>query len=632
MDNRSLTILDVKDFLGQALNSNLKLFDKLSGKSSEFDKRVNGTFSDMNINLREVGRNLLTVGSIAGGAVATGLFKAANNAKEFKHEFLELENLNLDKTEAQIDKLERNVLDAAFATGRAGTEMSKAFFDIQSGTGMFGNEVDAIARKTSDFSRAFKVDFNTALEGGVKGIRNFNLEADQMDDFFASAVKTVQVGIVTFEQLARVQTDYAGAANTAGQSVDSANKLFAVFTAKAKSAEEAATLTKSAFTDLLRPETLKSFEKIGVQVFDKQTGKVRQLDEIVSQLNDRFAKLRGNDRAVTNLVNEFKGSEGLIALIGEAAKNGDNMLETFRAFDGTEFGLEKALANAKEDTTQLADIVQNKVNVLFTRLGMELLPHINRGLDYVISNWLPEVERRLPGIIQNFGQVADAVGKGVKEGSKIGQTLGRWGENALEFYESTNPFMISSARRDLRDMGMTRDQVRSLSDTEAVQIRRAANRGLMDEAGQVNVERAQNLIDKLADSTSEGAKDFVRVLQSEISRVNLAGELDADIEKIQNNINSLGGPASDLPSLPTGSSRSTSGSTSAGRAAIAEGLRGVVGGKEQQRNVTVTIQKMVGVETLSTTNLSNSVREIEQIFEEMLIRAVRDTEVAIANG
>lgn len=631
--NKVLTIFEVRDHLATALDKNNKKFDQLTDANNRFDDSLDKSMRRGSANVDKLDKGfgkfagtLRAIGTLtlaAGAAIGTLLVKGVQNAKEYNAEFRQLENLNLDKSPAEIQKLNKNVLDAAFNAGRLPAEMSKAFFDIQSGTGKFGAEVEAIAKKTSDFSRGFKVDFTTAVEGAVKGIKNFNLEAKDMDRFFASMQKTVQVGIVTFEQLAQVQTDYAGAANTAGQSVDSANKLFAVFTAKAKSAEEAATLTKSAFQDLLKPSTLKAFDKLGIEVFDRQTGKVKQIDEIVGDLNKKFERFRGNDKAISSLVNEFGGNEGLVALIGEAAKNGDQMLRTFKDFDNVDFNLEKALRNSKLDLDEMTKIVGNRLNVVFTELGQILIPDIVEGLSYVNTDVLPRLREKLPDIKFQFMQISDTVGNIASGLQNTISGIGSLLEKGRSLDDRFSPLKIFGNRRRLRRQGYEEDIIDSLSNrAQGVLARETAQFDNMQKAFGKE-EALSRMLTSL--KNADASPQLITMLESRLAReraLNFTGSGEAEAQSPMKTVSTKVKPIdSEIQKVLGGASDRTR-----------RGLEGVSTGGNQVRNVTVNIQKMVGIENLVTTVVEQARGALEEAMREMLIKSIRDAEVGISNA
>lgn len=612
--NRSLTILEVKDFLGKALKDNMTSFDQLSKKDDQLHKQMSGNFGSIATMAKRASVAILAIGT----AAAAGLGAAIKQAEDFNGQFRELANLNLDKSGTELAKLRKNVLDASYDTGRSTESINKAFFDIQSGTGKFGDEVETAARKASDFARAYQIDFNTTVDGAVKGMKAFNIEADNLDSFFGSMVKTVQVGIVTFEDLARVQTNYAGAANTAGQSVDSANKLFAVFSAKAKSAEEAATLTKSAFTDLLKPATLKTFGDLGIKVFDETTGKVKQLDEIVGQLNDTFASVKGDDEAMTGLINQFSGGEGLIALIGTAAKNGDEMMNTFKAFDNTKFSLGKALEKAGADTSVMAEIARSRLAVIMTEIGDQVLPLWLDALERINDDVLPAIRDKMPAIRDFLKDMGDALIKTVKDISwgidKIGQAI----EGVRKFGAKYDPIKKRENREALVNAGMDEEFAKRISAESAYEIKKYMH-DLETDEGLFDPKVVEKLSEALSDNNDDIANNFMAMLKQQTAEQQQIAKSSEQIAKFAEQ---QGVPKEEEKTRI----RSRAGQIDQESASA---FRGVQGAAAQNRNITVTIQRLIGIENLNTTNMHEAPQRVAEAIKEALVRSIRDAEVGI---
>ena len=332
--------------------------------------------------------------------------KAVNKAGEYNHQFLELQQLNLDKPTSEINKLNDAVLNTAFAAGMGSTKTAEAYYNLQSSTGKYGEEIDKTVQKLGNFSTVTKANFEALVNGAGKAIKIFKLSSNDMDDFLASAAKTVQMGVTTFDQLANVQVDYFGGAAAAGQGFDEANKLFAALTIAAKSPQEAATLTKTAFQGLIDPSVQKGLSKYGVNLFDT-SGKMKKLDLITKDLVDRLKTM--SDQEFSTFMGEVGGPEGLRTVLNTAKSNGDALLETLKKFDNTKFDIDKALKNANGDFQTLKNLVGNRINVIMVRLGQQILPTIVRGLQWFneklisVSNWFQTHKNLILDTLEGIG-------------------------------------------------------------------------------------------------------------------------------------------------------------------------------------------------------------------------------------
>ena len=323
---------------------------------------------------------------LAAGAVIAligFLGKATTAASEFSYEFLDIRQLNLDKPTESLNNYRDEILDLSYETGIATAKMSKGFYDVQSATGLFGEDVKDLASQVSDYAIATKADFNDSVNSTVKAMKAFGFGVDEVTNYLASNAKTVQVGITTFDELARVQTEFAGAAAGANQTFDTSNKLFAAFTAIAKDSAIAATLTKSALEGLTQKRTTDELKKMGVNLFDAK-GQIRGLDEVIRELTP---KLQGmSDVEFLKVRNAIGGPEGLQSLLNTLKSSGEDVLNTMSAFDKSSFSMDKALKNAKGEFKVIKDELTNKIQVSLIKIGNEILPAASTALKGI--SWL----------------------------------------------------------------------------------------------------------------------------------------------------------------------------------------------------------------------------------------------------
>lgn len=376
--------------------STVKTIDKLKSKFREMKMGATESFNALKDELPVVGRavELMTNKFVLGAAAVVGigmaLSSASSKAAEFGHEFLQIQNLNLDKTQTQLDNYQQSIKDTAFAVGSDLTQTTRAFYDVQSATGFFGKEVASVVKEVGNFSVATGADLNDSINATTKAIKAFNLSAEDTKMLLESNAKTVQVGITTFSELAKVQTEYAGAAAGVGASVNTANKIFAAFTSIAKDSATAATLTKTAFQGLTQKQTVKGLEDIGIEMYDVN-GQMRNLDSVLKEVSNQFKTM--SPKAIDETINKIGGPEGLRALFVKLKTGSADFFNTLEAFDSSKFDLDKALKNAQGDFKTLSSIVKNRFNVLMTSLGQKILPlvatvveGVNRGLVWFNEN------------------------------------------------------------------------------------------------------------------------------------------------------------------------------------------------------------------------------------------------------
>lgn len=514
---------------------------------------------------------LLATGAVVG--LGAGLNKAAKEAAKFNTNFRELANLNLDKSSAQIGSMKNMVLQSALEKGFDASKTSRGFYDVQSVTGMFGGQVAKVVEQQGEFANLMQADFNAWIEGTGKAMANYGFGAEQLQEFNRAAYATVKVGSITFDQLAKVQSAYAGAAASAGQSFSAANKMLTVFTIKTKSADEAATLTKSLFNDLTKKTTIDSMKKAGINVFDT-SGKIKQADQLMLELNKKFSQLGGSDKNIINLKNQFMGSEGLIAFVQAATDQSGGLIRTLNDFDSTKFGLNEALALAKKDLNYINEQLKNKLNANLVKLGENLMPLFNK----------------VTGV--TLGVVED-----------------------LSFRLGSNSATQAGGDKAKKEFDYLFENAASLSDA---QFDEGIQRALKDRSyfeKMVN----DNRKDKGSLSKWTNAQGYYNYHYAD-EYISVIDMILRDAQK---------GRA--LGVNPVGLGGAVGGDGTTGDDSMSKGIDSITGGGNQIRNITVNITKLIENQNISTTNLSEGSVQIKEKVEEALIRAIAGTEQMLAS-
>ncbi|MCT4640396.1 MAG: phage tail tape measure protein [Bacteroidales bacterium] len=393
----------------------LELKNKLKSGFSKAKEKVNSYTSDMKSKFTELknhhvkafkamrdeipgldrglkllkNRYVLLAAGLVGFAVLFG--KVTSKAADFNHEFLQIKNLNLDKSQEELKRYRNTV---AMTSLRIGTDLKKttqAYYDVQSATGYYGEAAGKIVQSVGKFSIATGAELNDSINSTTKAMKAFKLGVKDIDSYLESNAKTVQVGITTFEELARVQTEYAGAAAGAGQDFNTANKIFAAFTSIAKDSVTAATMTKTAFQGLTQKQTIEGLRSVGVKMYDVN-GNMRNLSVILKEVSAKFKTM--SPKAIDETINKIGGPEGLRNLFVTLKTGADSFFSTLENFDNSKFNLDAALKNAKGDFTTLKKIVGNQLNTVMATLGQRILPSLARGLHkinkiiiYASDNW-----------------------------------------------------------------------------------------------------------------------------------------------------------------------------------------------------------------------------------------------------
>ncbi|HMQ77113.1 MAG TPA: phage tail tape measure protein [Flavobacteriales bacterium] len=559
----------------------------------------------------------------AAGALTLGLAKGVQAAEAYGVPFRYLRNLNLDKTQEELDQVNRRVLKLSFSKGLDPTTVMAGVADVQSTIGAFGPEVEQMVARIGEASRALDMDFGTAVSGISKALVQFRMPLTDVDKLMASNAKTVNLGVVSYDELSKVQTEYAGAAASANQTVDTANKLFTLLTTNTKNADIAATMAKASFQDLGKKDTVDALKKIGVNIFDAN-GAMRQADQVLRELVPKFAQM--SDRTFATLKEEIGGSEGLRGLLDMAKASGTEVLRVLDGFDQANVSVNDAIERAKNDLDVVKAKLSGQVQAALVKLGQVALPLVvsfNQGLSAAIEN-LTSVVRWLRGMYQESMIVRTAV-EGVFAMLKTG-----WEAVVFAFKQGLTIIItpIKAIGEALQgNFGAAWETLKSgVGDLFGNVADLASNVGAAWKQAYNDIGAQQKPINvpvkflKMDEAVPQPAQ--MPLLSTALQPVGL-GPIKTAASTAQEKVAQAAGPQADPYAGVFGKK---------GKAdkAISQGVSEVVGGGKQVRNINVRIEALVKELVVQTTNMREGTGDIKRAVEETLIRAVQGAELAIA--
>lgn len=543
----------------------------------------------MNANMREAAREIPGMGRalsmvknplLMGGALVAGvsavMVDATNRAKAFNTEFRNLANINLSRSIGELNRLKSTIANTAYAGGHDIGATSRAYFDVQSITGMYGAQASPMVRQGMEFARLMGADPNEWVAGLAKAQANYGFSNADIGKYQSAAYASLVAGAMTFDQLAKASPVFAGSAAASGQSFTDAMKMFTLFTMRTKSTDEAATMTNSLFRDLTREGTIKGFLNAGINPYNSD-GSFKSVIQLMTELADVFSSQQ-TQLQVNNLKNAFSGSEGLTAMLNAAAGGAEQLTAQLRNFDNAELDLNRAREIARNDLNLLESDLRNKFNTSLTQLGEALLP--------------ARIELVRLGIaaVDFVRDVIDWKGAARREGTSIAD----WATSGLERWDS----MSESDRAAFKaSVESARDQAR-------------ATYGTLPSPSKVGLWAAERgLAWPILGAIGSGAR-------SRETNIGKWGAAVSTYDSVLSQIAALENPV-DAPTGGNGGSDTVVDAQSA--------ISTAIGGGRQQKVINVTIGSLVGSQSFNST-VRESRDDITSIVEEALIRAIYGAE------
>lgn len=572
-----------------------------SNRLTSFKRNMHGVAQEIPMLGRamRLATNPIVLGTAALGGLAVAYRKASNEAATFNSNFRGLANLNLNMSHSGIKGMKSDVLTTAFNKGFDASQTSKAYYDVQSVSGLVGGRVSKFVESQGEFANVMQADFNSWIEGSAKAMANFGFGVDELERFNRAAYATVKVGSITFDQLAKVQSSYAGAASSARQSFETANKMLTVFTVKTKSADEAATLTKSLFNDLTKKSTQEALKSVGLDLYDA-SDRIKQADVLMRELNEKFIELGDSDKKIMNLKNEFTGSEGLTQFIQAATENSGKLVNTLDQFDSTKLGFNEALRLAKSDINYINQQLESRTKVLLTQLGEGSL------------EWRVKTTEAKLGAQDAFMFYSGVSNNASKQGGYSAKKEYDWlAYDGHKLSDKEYSQGMNSLMKDITYWQNIQSEARSAKKrVEKFTPNNYLFKGMSKIPGLENIEQEYQ----------SSIQRFI-IPQQYYNYEYATSQLKTlfDIQKLAVQARATKEPIQQPNTIE-------SDSTTDNNDSLTKGLKSVAGGGNAIRNITVNITKLIESQNINTKNITEGQADIQRLVEEALIRAIAGTE------
>ncbi len=392
----------------------LKLTDQASKDLQGFAKNVEGVTKG----LSETGEGLIKLGA----AGAAGLALATKASMDFDTQLRNVQSIS-KVTEEEIQAMGDTFVRLSKELPQTATQLAEGFYNIQ-GSGFAGSDammvLDAAARAAS----AGLTTTEASAYAITSALNAYGMGADQAKAVSDTLFKTVDIGVVSFEQLSGTIGDVLGTAANMTVGIDEVGAAIATMTKKGINASESVTAINAAILAFMKPsegmeQTLQSLGYESGQAALEQMNLGEAMMAVLTEgektgvsVNDLF----GNVRAL----------KAVLALTGDDAVG---FSEDLKAMQGATEGAgatQAAFAEQAKGAAFQAQIFQNNITAIGLSLRTTLLPAINDLMAKIIpvvqkfADFASQHPKLITGIL-GIGAGMVALGTGLVI---IGQVVG----------------------------------------------------------------------------------------------------------------------------------------------------------------------------------------------------------------
>lgn len=377
-----------------AATASVRTFQKAAGA-------LHATGSRIDAMVASIGRGSAKMSAgLAAAMVASG-----HAAMNFETRMRNVNSIAME-SEARFREMGEEVLDMSRNFPIAATTMADGLYDLAS-SGFAGAEAVSVLKEANIAATAGMTDTATAVQGIASVINAYQLSADQAKDVSDILFKTVDLGIISFEELVHQLGDFVPLGQAVGIQFDEMASAISALTLAGFPAAQAATSLAGVMRSFIKPSE-------GMTAAVREQG-YESATAMLSTLG-----LQGAIEALTNGVDDnveaiatmFQHTEGLRGVLALTANEGAQFSESLAAIaDETQrAGAAQAAYEEQAKSTSVSlQLFWNSLTAARIEIGQYYLPVLAAVLDHGAS------------LLNLFGELPGPVKAGVAAFIALGQ-------------------------------------------------------------------------------------------------------------------------------------------------------------------------------------------------------------------
>jgi TP901 family phage tail tape measure protein len=333
----------------------------------------------------------------SGGAAAIRTFVGFDKAMRNVNSIAQL-------SEKRFKRLEKQVLELAGPTAQAPQTLAEGLYQLVS-SGFDANEAVTILGKSAKAATAGLTDTATATTAVAAVLNAYRLRASDAGKVSDSLFQTVNLGVLTFEQLAQNIGDTLPFAATLKVSLNEVGAATATMTKQGLGAAETFTRIRNLLQTMIKPgtELKRAYDELGVasgEQLIKQKGFQGALEALVSTTD-------GSKQAIAALFPNIRALGGAMALTGTNTRAAEKDLANMGKTSGA---TSRALSEQAKSASYQWQKFSAELSVFAIEVGTKVLPvmivlvkgliHLERATSAVISLFTGATRGTIPRFIE----------------------------------------------------------------------------------------------------------------------------------------------------------------------------------------------------------------------------------------
>lgn len=336
-----------------------------SAKLVAADKQIN----TMGASLTRNSTKFMAAGGImvaAAGAAGTAVVKMAS---EFETSMRNVNSI-MQVSEDELADISAEVLDISKKLPQSATTLANGLYDIAS-SGFAGAEGLKVLEASARAAAAGMTTTEVSAKGVTAVLNAYGYSADEANRISDTMFRTVDKGVVSFEELSSNIGEVVGTSNLAKIGFEEVSGALGYITTKGYSAAEATTALNRLMLGIIDPsaELAAVLHNAGYESGEfalQQVGLMGVLELMDAKANGSMAELKA-------LAGDIRAAKAAGALLGNGI---ESLTEYMADFEDTTGATNLALEEQSKSLSYQIDLLKSSLSAVGITLGQEFIPQV----------------------------------------------------------------------------------------------------------------------------------------------------------------------------------------------------------------------------------------------------------------
>jgi len=375
-------------------NKTLEYLLTIKDEATKTLQKFSGEAKNIGKNLEDMGRTVSDAGvgfAKIGAAGVAGLGLATKSAMDFDSQLRNIQSIS-KSTESEIQSMGKTFIGLSKELPQTATQLAEGFYNIQ-GSGFAGADALKVLDASARAASAGLTTTEASSYAITSALNAYGMGADQAKNVSDTLFKTVDIGVVSFEQLSGTIGDVLGTAANMNVGIDQVGAAIAGMTKKGIGAAEATTSLNATILGFMKPSEAMA-DAMNALGYESGQAMLKEMD-----LGQAIMAVRkhaeDNGQTVNDLFGNVRALKGVLALTGDEAVGFSEDLKLMQGATEGVGATQLAFQEQAKGAAFQAKIFANNLSAIGIVVGNSILPALNDFL------------AKITPVIQKFAEFAE---------------------------------------------------------------------------------------------------------------------------------------------------------------------------------------------------------------------------------